>query len=359
MSLVKSVVVMAGGTGGHVFPALAVAKQLAEQGVAVHWLGTRNGIEADVVPKAGFEMTYLNVTGLRGNGIKPLVKAPWKLVRSVFAAMTVLRRVKADAVIGLGGYVTGPGGVAAKLMCVPLYIHEQNAVAGMTNKLLARMAQRILLGFPGAFPAGDDTVWVGNPVRQDILTLAAPAQRYGSRQGPIRLLILGGSLGATALNEMVPAAIALLPEAQRPEVRHQAGRRHVESAQAHYLAAGVDATVTAFVDDMAEAYGWADLVICRSGALTVAELAAAGVASVLVPFPHAVDDHQTANAQFLSDAGAAVLCQQRDLSAERLAEQLQGLMQRSYLLSMAEAAHHLAKADATALVVETVLRGKA
>ncbi len=359
MSLVKSVVIMAGGTGGHVFPALAVARQLTEQGVAVHWLGTRNGIEADLVPKAGFDISYLNVSGLRGNGVKPLLQAPLKLVRAVFAAMSVLRRVRADAVIGLGGYVTGPGGVAAKLMCVPLYIHEQNAVAGLTNKMLAHLAHTILMGFPGAFPDAKNTVWVGNPVRQDILTMAAPEQRYGSRQGAIRVLVLGGSLGAMALNEVVPAALALIAPAQRPLVRHQAGRRHLETAQAHYRAAGIEADVTAFVDDMAEAYEWADLVICRSGALTVAELAAAGVASLLVPYPHAVDDHQTVNAQFLSDAGAALICQQRDLSAESLAEQLQGMMQRPYLLSLAEAAHSLAKSDATALVVDTLLRGQA
>lgn len=358
MSVVKSVVVMAGGTGGHVFPALAVARRLQELGVSVAWLGTAKGIEARVVPAAGIPLRHLDVGGLRGNGLKPLLQAPFKLLRAVWQARAYLREHRADAVIGLGGYVTGPGGVAARLLGLPLVIHEQNAVAGLTNRLLARLADTVLLGFPGALPTGEQVIWVGNPVREDILTLAAPASRYAGRRGPLRILVVGGSLGAQALNQLLPAAVAQLPATQRPQIRHQTGQQQLAATQERYALCDVAAEVTAFIDDMAAAYDWADLVVCRSGALTVAELAVAGVASLLVPYPHAVDDHQTANARFLSDAGAAVLCPQATLTPDRLAEQLQALSDRDRLLVMAEAARVLAKADATELVVNTLLRGQ-
>lgn len=359
MTIVKSVVVMAGGTGGHVFPALAVARALQAHGVRIHWLGTARGIEADVVPNAGIDITFLNVGGLRGNGLLPLLQAPFKVLRAVWQAMAVCRRVQADAVIGLGGYVTGPGGVAARLLGLPLYIHEQNAIAGFTNKTLARFATHILQAFPSAFAASAKVSTVGNPVRDEIATIATPAARYGARQGAIRVLVLGGSLGAVALNKLVPAALAELALEQRPSIRHQAGRKHAADAQATYAELGVAAEVLPFIDDMAAQYTWADLVICRSGALTVSELAAAGVASLLIPFPHAVDDHQTANARFLSDAGAALLFQQKELTAVALAETLRGLLVREHLQQMAEKARGLAETQATARVVQMILRGEA
>lgn len=359
MTLVKSVVVMAGGTGGHVFPALAVARALQAQGVRIHWLGTRAGIEADVVPAAGIDITYLDVGGLRGNGLKPLLQAPFKLLRALWQSLALFRRVEADAVIGLGGYVTGPAGLAARLAGLPLYVHEQNAVAGFTNKALSHFATRILQAFPQAFPAAANVDWVGNPVRAEICTLSGPEQRYQGRRGPLHVLVLGGSLGAVALNELVPAAFAHLDPAQRPQIRHQAGRKHAGKAEETYRRLGVDAEILPFIDDMAAVYGWADLVICRSGALTVSELAAAGVASILIPFPHAVDDHQTANARFLSDAGAAVLFQQRDLTPESFADTLRELLDRSRLQDMAVKARALSRPDATGLVVNAILRGNA
>lgn len=359
MSIVKSVVVMAGGTGGHVFPALAVARALRAQGVDIHWLGTQAGIEADLVPKAGFAITYLDVGGLRGNGLRPMLQAPLKLVRAVWKASRLFNAVQADVVIGLGGYVTGPGGLAARLNGLPLFIHEQNAIPGFTNKTLARFATSILEAFPSAFPASPRVQWVGNPVRDEIAVLADPAQRYAVRHGKLRVLVLGGSLGAVALNELVPAAFAELDPSERPLIRHQAGRKHADKARAVYERLGVEAEILPFIDDMAAVYDWADLVICRAGALTVCEIAAAGVASVLIPFPHAVDDHQTANARFLSDAGAACLFQQRDLKPASFATTLRELLSRPRLAEMAVAARKLAKPDATALVVKAILGGDA
>lgn len=359
MTIVKSVVVMAGGTGGHVFPALAVARALQAQGVSIHWLGTARGIEADIVPTAGIDITYLNVGGLRGNGLLPLLQAPFKLLRAVWQAMAVCRRVHADAVIGLGGYVTGPGGVAARLLGLPLYIHEQNAIAGFTNKALARFATHILQAFPSAFASAHNVSTVGNPVRDDIAAIAMPTARYGARVGPLQVLVLGGSLGAVALNELVPKAFAQLPMEQRPVIRHQAGRKHAVQAKATYATLGVAATVLPFIDDMAAEYAQADVVICRSGALTISEIAAAGVASVLIPFPHAVDDHQTANARYLSDAGAALLFQQKDLTVAAFAETLRDLLQRERLQAMAEKARALAQTQATSRVVQMILRGEA
>ncbi len=353
---VKSVVVMAGGTGGHVFPALAVAQYLQAQGVNIHWLGTKNGIEADIVPQNGFAISYLEVQGVRGQGLARLLLAPFKIILAILAAMRVLRAVKADCVIGLGGYVTGPGGVAARLLGKPLIIHEQNAVAGFTNKQLAHIATQVLQAFPAAFAASPKVTTTGNPVRPVIANLPAPEQRYQARQEALQVLILGGSQGAVALNERVPEALALVAQQQPLVIRHQTGKKQVELTAQRYQQLGLNAEVQPFISDMAEAYGWADVVICRSGALTVSELAAAGVASVLIPYPHAVDDHQTANGRYLSDAGAAILCPQAQMSAENLAETLKPLLSRPKLLQMATIARKLAQPQATATVAQFCLR---
>lgn len=357
MSDVKSVVVMAGGTGGHVFPALAVAEDLRSRGVKIHWLGTRNGIEAELVPARDFPITYLDVSGVRGQGFKRLLLAPFKLVVAVIAAMRLLRSVQADAVIGLGGYVTGPGGVAAKLLGKPLLIHEQNAVAGFTNRLLSCLALRVLEAFPGTFAPAAKVSCVGNPVRSEISALPVPVMRYAGHEGVLRVLVLGGSQGAVALNALVPEALAMLLQTHALDIRHQAGKKNLEKATAKYRELGVEAQVLPFIDDMAAMYGWADLVICRSGALTVSEIAAAGVASVLIPYPYAVDDHQTANGKFLSEAGAARLFRQQDLTAEKLAAELTPLLARETLLQMATAARALAKPEATDTVALACLRG--
>lgn len=353
MNQVKRVVVMAGGTGGHVFPGLAVADALKAKGVEVHWLGTAAGIEAELVPAKGFAITYLNVSGLRGQGVKRLLQAPFKLLIAVAAAMRLFRQLNADAVIGLGGYVTGPGGVAAWLSGRPLFIHEQNAVAGFTNGLLSKIAKQVLEAFPAAFNASAKVIHTGNPVRADIANLPAPENRFAERSEAIRILVLGGSQGAVALNKLVPEALSKI--GQPLVIRHQAGKKNFEAASAYYQSLGLKADVLPFIDDMAAMYGWADLIICRSGALTVSEIAAAGVASVLIPFPFAVDDHQTANARYLSDAGAALLLQQKDLDAEKLVATIQPLLNREKLLDMAKKARQLAKPDATALVVDAIV----
>ncbi|MDI1300693.1 MAG: undecaprenyldiphospho-muramoylpentapeptide beta-N-acetylglucosaminyltransferase [bacterium] len=357
VSEVKTVVVMAGGTGGHVFPALAVAEGLRARGVSIHWLGTRAGIEAELVPARGFPITYLDVSGVRGQGLRRLLLAPFKLVVAVVAAMKLLNSVHADVVIGLGGYVTGPGGVAARLLGKPLLIHEQNATAGFTNRMLSHLANRVLEAFPGAFAPARKVTYVGNPVRQEIAALPVPALRYAGHEGALRILVLGGSQGAVALNELVPEALATLVKTQALLIRHQAGKKNLEKATAKYRALGVEAEVLPFINDMAATYDWADLVVCRAGALTVSEIAAAGVASVLIPYPHAVDDHQTENGKFLSEAGAARLFRQQDLTAETLAAELQPLLSREKLLQMASAARALAKPEATGTVVAACLRG--
>ena len=318
-ALVKSVVVMAGGTGGHVFPALAVAEALRAKGIRIHWLGTRAGIEAELVPARGLDITYLDVSGVRGQGMARLLLAPFKIMRAVISAMRTLRAVQADCVIGLGGYVTGPGGVAARLLGKPLIIHEQNAVAGFTNRQLSRMATRVLEAFPSAFPASEKVQCVGNPVRAEIAALPVPEQRFAGRDGALRILVMGGSQGAVALNELVPEALAIIAKTIPVEIRHQAGKKNTEKAQARYQAVGVHADVLPFINDMAAIYGWADVVVCRSGALTVSELAAAGVGSVLIPYPFAVDDHQTANGRYLSEAGAALFFLQPRLTAATVA----------------------------------------
>ncbi len=317
----RPVVILAGGTGGHVYPALAVAEWLRAGGVPVVWMGTRTGLEARVVPRAGIEMEWLEVSGLRGKGALAWAGAPLRLGRALLQAWRVLGRHRPRSVLGMGGFVSGPGGVAAALRRIPLVIHEQNAVAGLTNRLLRPLARRLLEGFPGVF--GDPRAeHVGNPVRAEIAALPPPEVRFAGRRDPWRLLVVGGSLGALALNETVPRALARLRPEDRPEVLHQAGAKTLETARAAYAQAGVAADVRPFLDDMAGAYAWADLVLCRAGALTVAELAAAGVGAILVPYPHAVDDHQTANARHLAEAGAAEILAQEALSPQTLAERL-------------------------------------
>lgn len=343
------VLVMAGGTGGHVFPALAVAEELRLRGVPVLWLGTRRGLEARVVPAAGFPIAWLKVAGLRGKGLLTLLMAPLTLFAALLQAGWIILRHRPRAVLGLGGFAAGPGGAMAWLLRRPLVIHEQNGIAGLTNRLLARRAQRVLTGFPDTFTAAhlgrNDAEWVGNPVRPEIAALPPPEHRLSVHSGPLRLLVVGGSLGARALNEVVPQALAQFPVESRPQVRHQSGSKNIEQAAAAYREAGVEASLEPFIQDMAAAYAWADLVICRSGALTVAELAAAGVASILVPYPHAVDDHQSRNARFLSEAGAAVLIQQKELTPEWLFDRLRAF-DRVSLLAMAQAARSRAQPDA-------------
>jgi UDP-N-acetylglucosamine--N-acetylmuramyl-(pentapeptide) pyrophosphoryl-undecaprenol N-acetylglucosamine transferase len=338
------ILIMAGGTGGHVFPALALARLLRARQHDIIWLGTRAGLEARIVPAENIAIEWLSMSGLRGKGVATLLAAPFKLVHSIWQALGVIRRRRPRLVVGFGGFVSGPGGVAAWLMRRRLVIHEQNAIAGYSNRCLAHLADRVLSGFPHAFPAGIDARVVGNPVRAEILMQSPPAQRFAVRQGRLRLLVVGGSLGATRLNTVVPFAVK--QSGLDLHVRHQAGVRGLDAARAAYKEAGVSAEVTPFIDHMAEAYADADLVICRAGALTIAELAAIGAAAVLVPFPAAVDDHQTANAQFLVREGAAVLIADRDLTPARLAAELKVLCQRGKLLAMAERARMVARPHA-------------
>ena len=347
----RTIMIMAGGTGGHVFPALAVAEYLSAQGWRVVWLGARTGMEATLVPKHGYEVAWLRFSGLRGKGVLRALALPFNLLVAFWQSARAILARRPDVVLGMGGYISFPGGMMASLLNRPLAIHEQNSVAGLANKVLARLADRVLQAFPESLPGAQLS---GNPVRNEIAALAPPRARFAARAGRLRLLVLGGSLGARALNETVPRALALLPEGTRPEVTHQAGTQHLDALRLGYAAAGVGAAVFAFIDDMAARYGEADVVICRAGALTVAELACAGVASILVPFPHAVDDHQTGNAKFLSARGAAILLPQTELSAERLAELLRGLT-RERLLEMAEKARALGKPEATEAVARACM----
>lgn len=341
----KTAVIMAGGTGGHIFPGLAVADALRARGWTVSWMGAPGGMESRLVPPHGYPMLWVGFGGVRGKGLATRLLMPLRLLRAGVQALRALRRVRPAVVIGMGGYITVPGGLASRLVGARLVLHEQNAVAGMANRLLARVAARLLCGFPGALPGGE---WVGNPVRAAIRELPEPAVRYAARDGALRILVVGGSLGAAALNTRVPAALALLGE--RPRVLHQTGRGHLEATRAAYAAAGVEAECREFIDDMAAAYADADLVICRAGASTVAEVACAGVAALFVPFPFAVDDHQTANAGFLADREAAMLVQQRDLDPESLAASLRGL-DRARLAAMARRARAASAGDAAAAVV--------
>lgn len=343
----RTLLVMAGGTGGHIMPALAVAEALRAEHWRVVWMGNEDGMEGRLVPRHGFETAWIRFGALRGKGLVRQLLLPLNLLRGFWQAAVAIRRIRPDVVIGLGGYVTFPGGMMAALLGKPLVIHEQNSLAGLANRVLAGVADRVLTGFPGVL--GGRASWVGNPVRPAIAALEAPAMRWAKRRGPLSLLVVGGSLGAAALNSTVPQALALLPPGQRPRVRHQTGEKHLAAVQENYANATLDAECVAFIDDMAVAYADADVVICRAGALTVAELAAAGCASVLVPFPFAVDDHQTHNARFLSDHGAAILLPQDEMSPQALAGLLAGL-NRATLLAMAEKARALAKPAATQAV---------
>jgi UDP-N-acetylglucosamine--N-acetylmuramyl-(pentapeptide) pyrophosphoryl-undecaprenol N-acetylglucosamine transferase len=345
----KTLLVMAGGTGGHVFPGLAVADLLKSRGWNVFWMGNPDGMEARLVPARGYEMAWVRFGALRGKGLLRKLLLPFSLLSGFWQAQREIRRIKPDVVLGMGGYITFPGGMMAALLGRPLVVHEQNSVAGLANKVLAKVADRVVCGFPDALPKSD---WVGNPVRPEIAQMPVPAERFADRSAdknlPLRLLVLGGSLGAAVLNEMVPQGLALLPEEERPQVVHQAGEKHLEKLQENYAVAGVSAHCVPFIDDMAGAYEWADLVICRAGALTVAELAAAGVASILVPFPFAVDDHQTGNARFLASAGGAILLPQKELTPEAVS--LIRNYTRGQLQQMAERAREMAKPEATAAV---------
>jgi UDP-N-acetylglucosamine--N-acetylmuramyl-(pentapeptide) pyrophosphoryl-undecaprenol N-acetylglucosamine transferase len=354
----RTLMVMAGGTGGHVYPALAVADALRTRGWDVFWLGTKNGLEARVVPAAGIDMVWVSMGGVRGKGLLKKLLLPAMLLVAFGQSLAAIMQRRPDVVLGMGGYTAFPGGMMASLLSKPLIIHEQNSVGGLTNRVLACLADRVLTAFPQAFRGGRDkpipcgrvtTEWVGNPVRADITAITA--EERAGRSGPLRLLVVGGSLGAQALNERVPQALAMLPAGQRPQVVHQSGRLHLDALRANYAAAGVEAEVCDYIEDMAAAWRDCDFAICRAGAMTVAELACAGVPAVLVPFPHAVDDHQTGNAEFLADASAAWLIQQKDLSAEKLAALIGGL-DRATLAAMSDKAMKLARPDATQQVAD-------
>jgi len=339
------ITIMAGGTGGHVFPALAVAQELAARGWRVSWLGTPDSFESRMVPAQGFELDTIAAFRLRGQGVASLLLAPMRMLRALAQAWRVLRRRRPQVVLGMGGFASGPGGLVSRVLGMPLVVHEQNAIPGMTNRWLARVATQVLEAFPGSFPARAGARAVGNPIRADIAVLPQPQPIDGQR--PLRMLVIGGSLGAQALNEQVPATLAQMAAADRPEVRHQAGRDKLEPTRAAYRQHGVEAEVTEFLDDMAAAYAWADLAICRAGALTVSELMAAGLASILVPFPYAVDDHQSVNARFLTEEGAALLVPQSDLTPDALSSLLGPLLRdRARLHIMAHNAYRLARRDA-------------
>jgi UDP-N-acetylglucosamine--N-acetylmuramyl-(pentapeptide) pyrophosphoryl-undecaprenol N-acetylglucosamine transferase len=350
----RTIMIMAGGTGGHIFPALAVAATLQTQGWRIVWLGSPAGMESTLVAPRGYTMVWINMTGVRGKGWLRAVTLPLQLLVAFWQSARAIVAHRPNVVLGMGGYVSFPGGMMASLLNRPLVIHEQNSVAGLANRVLAKLADCVLTGFPEVFTAGN-AQWSGNPVRADIAALAAPAERYAGRSGPLSLTVIGGSLGAQALNSTVPQALALLPPAQRPRVTHQSGTRHLAEVEQNYRQAGVEATLLPFIDDMAAQYAEADLVICRAGASTIAELAAAGIASVLVPFPHAVDDHQTHNARFLSERGAAVLLPQHELTPQKLADLIVRL-DRGTLTAMAQQARSVAKPDATQTVADECMR---
>jgi UDP-N-acetylglucosamine--N-acetylmuramyl-(pentapeptide) pyrophosphoryl-undecaprenol N-acetylglucosamine transferase len=344
--LSRTILIMAGGTGGHIYPAIAVAEELKARGWKVVWLGSKAGMEASIVPRHGYQIEFIRFGGLRGKGPVRLALLPANLLLAFWQSARVIFRVRPDVVLGMGGYIAFPGGMMAAFFRRPLVLHEQNAIAGLANRVLAEVADRVLVAFPKALRK---SIWTGNPVRAAIAGVASPEQRYASRSGPLAVLVIGGSLGAKALNETLPRALALMPPERRPSLTHQAGRQHAEELRQRYREASIEAEVVPFIEDMAQAYAAADLVICRAGATTVAELAAAGVASVLVPFPHAVDDHQSANARFLSEADAAILLPQTELTPRRLADLITGFS-RAQLLEMASKARALGKPDAAAEV---------
>lgn len=343
----KTALIMAGGTGGHIFPGLALAEALRDAGWQVHWMGAPGSMEAQWVPPKGYAFEPVDFGGVRGKGLQTLALLPLRLLRAFWQSLQVMRRVRPDVVLGLGGYITFPGGMMASLWGKPLMLHEQNSVAGMANKVLAQLADRVFTAFPDVFKKAH---WVGNPLRPAFTQQAAPAQRFAGRSGPLRVLVVGGSLGAKALNDIVPQALALMPQTSRPQVIHQSGAKQIEALRANYAAAGVQAELTPFIEDTASAFAQADLVICRAGASTVTELSAVGAAALFVPFPFAVDDHQTQNAQFLVDAGAGWLVPQAELSAQILADRLASLS-RETLLDVAQKAHAQKKTNATREIV--------
>ena len=343
----KCALVMAGGTGGHIFPGMAVAQALRDRGWRVHWLGAPNSMESRLVPPKGFAFESVEFSGVRGKGLRTLFALPLRLLRAFWQSVQVVRRVKPDVLVGLGGYITLPGGLMGVLMGKPLVLHEQNSVAGMANRVLARVARRVFTAFPNVLAKGQ---WVGNPLRAEFLLQPGPRQRFANRTGPLRVLVVGGSLGAKALNMVVPKALALIPEARRPLVTHQSGEKQIDELRSNYAEAGVQAALTPFIDDTAQAFADADWVICRAGASTVTEIAAVGAAALFVPFPSAVDDHQTHNARFLVDQGAGWLIAQPELTPEHLADLLQKT-ERSTLLSRGLEAKKLQKLQATDAVV--------
>ncbi len=345
--MTRRALVMAGGTGGHIFPGLAVAEALRARDWTVHWVGAPDSMESRLVPPRGFSFEAVNFSGVRGKGPVTLALLPLRLLKAFWQSLQVVRRVKPDVVIGLGGYISFPAGMMSVLLGKPLVLHEQNSRAGMANRVLAAVADRVFTAFPNVLTKA---AWVGNPLREGFLRQPPPAERLAGRSGPLRLLVVGGSLGAQALNEIVPKALALIPSAQRPTVTHQSGARQIDALRTNYEAAGVQAALTPFIDDTAQAFADADLVICRAGASTVTELAAIGVAAVYVPFPHAVDDHQTSNARFVVDAGGGWLLPQSELTPEGLAALLQGL-DRAQLIVRAQVAKSLQKTEATTEVV--------
>jgi UDP-N-acetylglucosamine--N-acetylmuramyl-(pentapeptide) pyrophosphoryl-undecaprenol N-acetylglucosamine transferase len=344
----RCALVMAGGTGGHIFPGLAVAEALRERAWRVHWLGGPGSMESRLVPPRGFAFETIEFSGVRGKGLRTLLLLPLRLAKSFWQSVQVVRRVKPDVVVGLGGYITFPAGMASLMLGKPLVLHEQNSVAGMANRVLAALAQRVFTAFPGALKKAS---WVGNPLRPAFVQQLPPQERLASRSGPLRLLVVGGSLGAKALNDIVPKALALIPADVRPSVVHQSGAKQIDELRANYAAAGVQADLTPFIDDTAQAYADADLIVCRAGASTVTEIAAVGAAALFVPFPAAVDDHQTTNAKFLVDAGGGWLVQQRDLTPERLAELIR-TVDRPELIRRATAAKTMQKTGATDEVVK-------
>ncbi|HSW68804.1 MAG TPA: undecaprenyldiphospho-muramoylpentapeptide beta-N-acetylglucosaminyltransferase [Gammaproteobacteria bacterium] len=344
MSQLKRILIMAGGTGGHIFPGLAIAKRLLSENIEVQWLGTQTGLEAKLVPDAGIPIHFITINGVRGKGIKDILLAPPRLLIAIFQAARIIRQFKPDIVLGMGGFVSGPGGIACWLLGRPLIIHEQNAKPGTTNKWLAKIAKKVLEGFPNTFLKRQNVVTVGNPIRTEIIDMNVPERGVKDKR---TLLVIGGSLGALAINKLLPRTLALLPEFMRPEVYHQTGEKHYSDTQAAYQQAGVSAKIVPFIKEMHEAYAWADIVLCRSGALTIAELCAAGVGAILVPFPHAIGDHQTANANFMVKEGAALLIQQSALTADKLVDILQEFIELpERCQAMAKAAYQLRRADA-------------
>jgi UDP-N-acetylglucosamine--N-acetylmuramyl-(pentapeptide) pyrophosphoryl-undecaprenol N-acetylglucosamine transferase len=338
---------MAGGTGGHIFPGLAVAKALRERGWRVHWLGAPNSMESRLVPKFGFSLECIDFGGVRGKGLLALFLLPLRLLKAFWQALQVVRRVQPDVLVGLGGYITFPGGMMGTLLGKPLVLHEQNSVAGMANKVLAGIADRVFTAFPQVLNKAE---WIGNPLRAEFLHQPSPEVRLAERTGPLRLLVVGGSLGAKALNDTVPQALALIPADLRPQVIHQSGEKQIDALRANYSAAGVQAELTPFIDDTAQAFADADLIVCRAGASTVTEIAAVGAAALFVPYPHAVDDHQTTNAQFLADGGGAWVVQQTELTPQVLAHKLQNL-QRKQLIDMGRKAKSMEKTNAVVAMV--------